>query len=118
MWVLIPSLPALASIDIYVYYGNTLVSTTGDPVTTLTQTGIKYHTRNSSFDPASKAQAGAEFFSLADNVSGYGCTTITDFTLINNNTLFAPPSAMMHSVQDPVTITPARWMRPSITMLH
>jgi len=92
IWVLIPGLPALASTDIYVYYGNTLVSTTGDPVTTLTQAGIKYHTRNSSFDPASKAQAEAEFFSLADTVPGYGCTTVTDFTLINNSTLFAPPS--------------------------
>ena len=91
IWVLIPNLPALASTDIYIYYGNTLVSTTGDPVTTLTEVGIKYHTRNSSLDPTSKAQAEAEFFSLADNVPGYGCTTVTNFTTINNSTLFAPP---------------------------
>jgi len=86
--VKIPSLAPGASTSVFLYVGNPGAATASDPTTTLTETGLRYHTRNSSFNPTNKAQAVNTFNSLSDGVAGYGCTTVTNFTNIRNSNLF------------------------------
>ncbi|MFT4798522.1 MAG: putative repeat protein (TIGR01451 family) [Candidatus Azotimanducaceae bacterium] len=73
---------------ILLYYGNTLAPDASDPIGVLTEIGLRYHTRQSSLDPTSRTQALNEFNSLGDNVVGYGCKQVTEFTAINNNNQF------------------------------
>ncbi|MCB1691712.1 MAG: CCXG family PEP-CTERM protein [Pseudomonadales bacterium] len=90
--LLIPSLTANETRRIYLYYGNPSAATQSDPITVLTEAGLQYHTRYSTVDPASLSEALTEFYSRNDSVAGYGCTTVTDFTLIDNSNLFGPPN--------------------------
>lgn len=90
--VKIPSLAANASTTVYLYYGNNAAASASDPTATLTETGLRYHTRNSNVDPTNKAQAVNTFNALGDNVTGYGCATVTNFNNISNRNLFSPPA--------------------------
>ena len=90
--VLVPALAVGETRRIYLYYGNGSATAQSDPIAVLTETGLRYHTRRSSLDPASRTEAVTEFYSLDDSVAGYGCSTVTDFTSINNRNLFSPPS--------------------------
>lgn len=87
VWVTLPSLPANSTETLYVYYGNTFASSedSGTPPTTSYIDGrIKFHTRNSSADPTSYADAKALFDGLTDDVNGYQCSHPTIFQSITN----------------------------------
>lgn len=86
--VKIPSLAPNATTSVFLYVGNTAVATASDATTALTEVGLRYHTRNSNFNPANKTQAVNAFNGLPDTVAGYGCATVTNFTNIRNSNLF------------------------------
>ncbi|MEE9445379.1 MAG: CCXG family PEP-CTERM protein [Cocleimonas sp.] len=90
VWVIIPSLPANSNKTIYLYYGNPTVATTGNAGVTLTQPGIKFHTRYSTANPNNKAAAFNFFNAGNDNTAGYGCKFISNFTGISNKNQFTP----------------------------
>lgn len=73
---------------VLMYYGNPLAPDASDPIGVLTEEGLRYHTRRSTLDPTSRTQALNEFNSLNDNVTGYGCKTVEDFTIISNSNQF------------------------------
>lgn len=78
--------------DIYLYYGNTDSVTASAATQTFPELGIRFHTRNITSDPTSKTQGRAAFDAANDNVAGYGCTIVTNFSRINNRSQNAPPS--------------------------
>jgi uncharacterized repeat protein (TIGR01451 family) len=90
VWVKIPSLNANASKTIYLYYGNPTVLTTGSAGVTLTEPGIKFHTRNTMANPNNKVAAFNFFNAANDNVAGYGCKLISNFSNISNKNQFTP----------------------------
>ena len=90
IWVKVPYLPANGSRVVYLYYGNQTVTTTGNASVTLTQPGIKFHTRRSTSNPNNKAAAFNFFNAANDNVAGYGCKFIPNFTNISNKNQFTP----------------------------
>ena len=92
VWVKIPSLTANSNKTIYLYYENILAAPASTATITLTEPGIKFHTRNSSANPNNKAAAFNFFNSAPDGVAGYGCKFITNFTGIRNQNQFAPPT--------------------------
>jgi len=87
IYVRLASLPP-GDTTILVYYGNPVATDASDPIGVLTETGLRYHTRRSTLDPANKTEALNEFNSLDDNVTGYGCKQVTEFNLISNNNQF------------------------------
>lgn len=90
VWVKLPSLAASSNKTIYIYYGNSVAATTSTASVTLTEPGIKFHTRNSTSNPNNK-QAVFNFFNAAnDSVAGYGCKFVSDFTNITNYNQFTP----------------------------
>ncbi|EAT12976.1 Tfp pilus assembly protein tip-associated adhesin PilY1-like [Oceanobacter sp. RED65] len=88
VWVRFPTLAANSNRTIYLYYGNQSATPRANVPFTFTEPGIKFHTRNSNADPDSKSEAMNAFDSSSDNINGYGCTFITDFTGINNSSTF------------------------------
>ena len=88
VWVSVPAISAAGSRDINFYYDNSTAATTSDASSAFSQTGIKYHTKNSTFDPTTQASADSTFESTADGVGGYGCTHFTDYTSIDNQSQF------------------------------
>jgi len=94
VWVKVPYLPANGSRTIYLYYGNSTVTTSGSPGVTLTNPGIKFHTRNSLANPNNKAAAYNFFNQANDNTAGYGCKFISNFTNISNKNQFTPSRNM------------------------
>ena len=87
VWVTLPNLAANESKNVFVYYGNQFVSSEDSgmpPSPSYIQDRIKFHTRNSSADPSSYAEAKALFDGLTDNVSGYQCSHPTIFQSITN----------------------------------
>ncbi|MBC7755515.1 MAG: CCXG family PEP-CTERM protein [Bdellovibrio sp.] len=92
-WVKIPSLAAGASKTFYIYYVNAAAVSGSSAVNTFSQTGIRVWTRNSAADPSDRASYDTAFAAATDLTgSGYGCKIITDWTSVNNNSLFGPPS--------------------------
>lgn len=91
VWVRFPVLAANAARPIFFYYGNA-DATSESTGFTFTNPGIRFHTRNSTTNPASGSQAFAAFDGASDGVAGYGCTFITNFTGITNRNQFSPPS--------------------------
>ena len=87
IYVRLASLPP-GDTTLLLYYGNPAAADASDPIGVLTEVGLRYHTRQSSLDPSSKTQALNEFNSLDDNVSGYGCKQVTEFTSISNTNQF------------------------------
>ena len=92
IWVRLASLPANSSRQIFVYVGNTAAANAETPNQVFLDPGIRFHTRRSTVDPINKSTAFSAFNSASDNVPGYGCTFVTDFTGINNRNQFSPPS--------------------------
>ncbi|XOV89030.1 MAG: CCXG family PEP-CTERM protein [Pseudomonadota bacterium] len=90
--VLVPSLAVGESRRIHLYYGNPVAPDASDPLAVLTEVGLRYHTRRSFLDPSSLAEAREEFYAQDDTVAGYGCTTLTNFSAIENTNQFSPPS--------------------------
>lgn len=94
IWVRFPtSAPLLANQTrtIYLYYGNENASALANVPFTFVEPGIKFHARNTSYNPSNKTQAFDEFDSLTDsnnNSDGYGCTFITNFTGVTKNATF------------------------------
>ncbi len=81
---------------IYLYYGNTDASSASNGSVTFTESGIKFHTRNSTANPANKSAAFSSFNAAPDGVAGYGCSIITDFTNISNHSEYSPPIQRMN----------------------
>lgn len=94
VWVSVPSITAMSSSDLYLYYDNGMVSNASDASTTFSQTGLKYHTRNSTFDPDSLASAQANFDGIADGITGFGCSNVSAFTSLENSELYGSNNAM------------------------
>lgn len=90
IWVKIPTLAASGSKTIYLYYENVLATAASTATITLTEPGIKFHTRNSTANPNNKTAAFNFFNSASDGVAGYGCKFITNFTGISNKNQFTP----------------------------
>ncbi len=90
VWVILNTLAASASGTFYLYHGNENATDSADIAPLLTQPGIRVHSRNSTLDPTSFAQAQNTFQSLPDNVPGYGCTSVNALTGVNNVSLFDP----------------------------
>lgn len=88
IWVRFPSLVASQNRSVYLYYGNAAASNQTQVPPVFTYPGIKFHTRRVTADPSSKNQAFSLFNAASDNVSGYGCKFITDFTNISNSSSF------------------------------
>jgi hypothetical protein len=91
VWVKIPAIP-VGSSTIYLYFGAPAGTPPASTVTTFTETGLKFHTRNSTVDPTNRATAEAAFAAANPNVTGYGCRIIDSYTGITNVSLFSPPS--------------------------
>lgn len=91
IWVEL-DLAASSTRDIYLYYGNTDSVTASTAVQTFPEVGIRFHTRNITSDPNNKAQARTAFNAASDNVAGYGCSIVTNFSRINNRSQNSPPS--------------------------
>ncbi|MFT4632017.1 MAG: hypothetical protein ACI9BC_001032 [Crocinitomicaceae bacterium] len=87
IYVRIASLPP-GDTTIDIYYGNTFAADASNATIVLSEIGLRYHTRPSTLDPTSKAQALAEFNSIADGTTGYGCKVVTAFNLISNQNQF------------------------------
>ncbi|QMU61540.1 MAG: DUF2341 domain-containing protein [Gammaproteobacteria bacterium] len=92
LWVNIPTFNNGEVRTIYIYYHNNAATNVSDAAATFSETGIKYHTRNTTFDPTTRAQAEADFNSLPDNVAGYGCTILNNITNIDNSGTFTGPN--------------------------
>lgn len=93
LWVLIPTLSANESRQVLVYYGNNAAANAENLVDQVfVEPGIRFHTRNSGVDPFNRNSAFNAFNNATDNVAGYGCTFVTDFTNINNQNQFGPPN--------------------------
>ena len=95
IWVKM-SLMANQTKTFYLYYGNTEASNVSNAGVTFTESGIKFHTRNSTANPTNKSEAYTAFDAAPDGVAGYGCSIITDFTNISNHSVYAPPSVNMN----------------------
>lgn len=92
LWINLPTLNNGEVRTVYIYYHNTAATNASDAVATFSETGVKYHTRQTTFDPATRAQAEADFNSLDDSVAGYGCTILTDITNVDNSDTFSGPN--------------------------
>ena len=84
IWVSVPAIAAAGSRDINFYYDNAAASTTSNAVTTFSQSGVKYHSKNSTFDPANQATADSTFEATSDGIAGYGCTHFINYTNKDN----------------------------------
>ena len=90
VWVEL-DLVANSTHNVFLYYGNTDSLTASTAVQSF-ESGVRFHTRNISSDPNSKAQGRAIFDATNDNVAGYGCSIVTNFSRINNRSQNSPPS--------------------------
>jgi uncharacterized repeat protein (TIGR01451 family) len=92
IYVRVASLPP-GDTTIDIYYGNNAAADASNPTIVLSEVGLRYHTRQSTLDPTSRAQALAEFNSIADGTIGYGCKAVTAFNLISNSNQFPSGSS-------------------------
>ena len=91
VWVQIPSIPGGGK-TIYIYFGAPPGTPAASTPSVFSEPGLKFHTRRSTVDPVNRATAEAAFDAASDNVSGYGCTFISDYTGVNNSSVFGPPN--------------------------
>ena len=91
VWVQIPSIPGSGK-TIYIYFGAPPGAPAASTPSVFSEPGLKFHTRRSTVDPVNRATAEAAFDAASDNVSGYGCTFISDYTGVNNRSVFGPPN--------------------------
>ena len=91
VWVQIPSIPGGGK-TIYIYFGAPPGAPAASTPSVFSEPGLKFHTRRSTVDPVNRATAEAAFDAASDNVSGYGCTFISDYTGVNNSSVFGPPN--------------------------
>lgn len=91
IWVLVPSIPGSGR-TVYLYYGAPPGTPNASTPFTFTEPGLKFHTRRSTVDPVNRATAEAAFSAASNNVAGYGCAIISNYTGVTNVGLFAPPS--------------------------
>ncbi len=89
VWVRVPSIPAGNS-TVYLYFGAPPGTLSTSTPATFTEPGLKFHTRNSTVNPVSRATAEAAFNAANPNVAGYGCTFINAYTGVTNRSLFNP----------------------------
>ncbi len=89
-----PSLAANAASTVYLYYGNTIVSTgvsavpsNANPQSTFINSGWRFHTKNSTLNPTNEAQARSEFENAPD-VGGYGCAVVPEVLNQSNRNTF------------------------------
>lgn len=93
IYVDIISLPAGASEQLYLYYGNASASPPPTAsIYSVLEPGIRVHTRRSTADPTDQASAYAAFDAGNDTTPGYGCAVINEFDNIRNQVLFGPPN--------------------------
>lgn len=91
IWVTVPSMTAFATRNVFLVYGNERVSAGGSATLVFGNAGIKFHTKQSTVNPGSRAQA-ENSFAAASSPAGYGCKFITNFTGVNNAAQFGPPT--------------------------
>lgn len=91
LWVK-TNLSANQTKNLYLYYGNSDATNVSNANLTFTESGIKFHTRNTANNPANKTAAFNAFDAASDGVAGYGCKNITSFTNVNNRNQFGPPA--------------------------
>lgn len=92
VWVRFPSsAPLLANQNriIYLYYGNEGTPPLANVPFTFIEPGIKFHTKNTNFNPRNKREAFNEFERVTDSTN-YGCTFITDFDNVTKTDTFGP----------------------------
>jgi len=100
--VLSVNLPQLTQIPrtLFVYYGNSPGTLTGQlpPVptasnaqSTFVESGWRLHTRPSSANPSSEAEARVLFNNIDDSANGYGCAIIDSIEGRNNRNTFSGP---------------------------
>lgn len=93
IWVRIPSLEANETRRVYLYVGNVSATSSSTSANTVfLDPGIRFNTRQSTTNPNNKSAAFGAFNSANDNIAGYGCTFISNFTGINNRNQFGPPN--------------------------
>jgi len=92
VWVRFDTLQAGQNRTIYFYYGNEFADQLANIPFTFVEPGIKFHTRNVSADPDSLSEAESLFNLSDDNNGNYGCTFVTNFTGVDNSTLFGANS--------------------------
>ena len=110
LWVLFPTLAA-APRTIYVYYGNTVATSTSNGATALShaQSGVRLWTRQyagSAF--ASQAAWYASWNAGAGQVSGYGCAIPSSFAGQNNAGLFGAGRSIGWNVSTILYVAPAQ----------
>lgn len=88
IYVQMPPLAASESRTIYLYYGETAVSSLSTATGTFPETGIKVHTRFTNANPTNKAEGYTAFESAPDGVTGYGCKLRNDIYRIRNQNEF------------------------------
>ncbi len=94
VWVNVPNIAAMDSANLFFYYDNSTATNTTDASATFSQSGLKYHTRNSTLDPDSLATAQSTFDGIADGTTGFGCSNVTAFTSLENSELYGSNNAM------------------------
>lgn len=110
VWITFATFTANSSNDIYVYYGNSGVSTADSgtpPTTTYVDDKIKFHTRYNNDqvnDPDSLAEAKALFDSQDDSNSAYGCSHPDSYAGIRNSTQNAPGGASIDFIAYSTTL--------------
>ena len=90
-WVRMPTIPGRGR-TVYFYFDAPPGPQHASPHTPFTEPGLKFHTRRTSANPGDRATAEAAFDAARDNVAGYGCDFINDYTGVFNRRVCAPPS--------------------------
>ena len=91
VWVRVPTIPG-GGRTVYFYFDAPPGTPNASTPATFTEPGLKFHTRRTTANPVDRATAEAAFDAAGDNVAGYGCDFINDYTGVFNRSVFAPPS--------------------------
>jgi len=86
IWVKTPQITS--NLRLFLFYGNDYVATQASAPLTFDKPGIKFHTRHSTENPNSLAQARSYFNSSNDQNIEYGCSYIDVFKDITNRSQY------------------------------
>ncbi|MDK2778687.1 MAG: CCXG family PEP-CTERM protein [Pseudomonadota bacterium] len=88
VWVYLPDLSAGTAYTLYLYYGNeSAAAVTQIDAPDEMESGILFHSRYNTSDPASKAQAISYFEASDDSTAGYGSALLDDFVSQSNESV-------------------------------
>jgi hypothetical protein len=91
VWAKVPLIP-LGGRTIYVYFGGPPGAPAASTLLTFTESGLKFHTKNTAANPANRAAAEAAFAAAPATTDGYGCDIITAYENVNNVGINSPPN--------------------------